>query len=156
MSALTEGSTDYARFQDTGDPRDYGFSDPGSNRKVFFGHDITSEGASDSVLDDGVTISFRARVATGSLLDEAKPDGGGGSLPWPSGGDGYVTHNAGKGNFGIGQQLQHDLQRRVPQFELLSGNNGRLLNDFRQQRRSTMKHCESGVKVLENWGAVGP
>ena len=29
---ITEGSASYLRIQDTGDPRDYGYGDPGSNR----------------------------------------------------------------------------------------------------------------------------
>ena len=103
VSALTDGTTGHVRLQETGDPRDYGLLDPGSNRKLYFGHDISGEGASNSILDDGVTLSFRARIATGSPLDDAHPDGGGGLTPWPVGGDGYVTHDGGKGNFGIKQ-----------------------------------------------------
>ena len=33
------------RIQDTGDPRNYGFTDP-SNRKLYFGHNITADGGS--------------------------------------------------------------------------------------------------------------
>lgn len=98
------------RLQDTGDPRDYGFSDPGSNRKIMFGHSITNDlgAAGDAILDDGVTISFRARVATGAPLDDLHPAGGAGISPWPAGGDGYVTHDGGKGNFSV-RQLTDDM-----------------------------------------------
>ncbi|MBI4662693.1 MAG: hypothetical protein HY735_28095, partial [Verrucomicrobia bacterium] len=41
----------YLRIQDTGDPRDFGFADPSSIRKIYLGHDITKEGASRTVLD---------------------------------------------------------------------------------------------------------
>jgi hypothetical protein len=102
-SALTADTTTYLRIQETGDPRDYGMDDPGSNRKLFFGHDITSEGASDTILDDGVTLSFRARIATTAPLDDAHPDDGGGITPWPAGGDGYVIGDGGKHTFGIKQ-----------------------------------------------------
>jgi hypothetical protein len=94
----------YLRMQDTGDPRDYGMGDPGSNRKLMFGHSITGDlgSAADTILG-GVTLSFRARVATGPPLDDVHPDGGGGVAPWPSGGDGYVIHDGGKGNISIRQ-----------------------------------------------------
>ena len=93
----------YLRIQDTGDPRDHGFGDPGSNRKLYFGHDITAEGAPGDILDTGVTLSFRARIATDGILDQTNPDGGGDPSDWPAGGDGYVIHDGGKGPFGIKQ-----------------------------------------------------
>ena len=103
---ITENGIDYLRIQDTGDPRDYDFSDPGSNRKIYFGHNLTDDGASETVLDDGVTLHFRARVPTDGPLDALHPDGQqrNGAQPYPDGGDGYVTSNGGKGNFVIKQQ----------------------------------------------------
>ena len=105
VSALAETGTNFVRLQDTGDPRDYGMGDPGSNRKLMFGHSITSEigAAANTILDAGVTLSFRARLSTSAPLDDVHPDGGGGITPWPAGGDGYVTHDGGMGNFGIRQ-----------------------------------------------------
>lgn len=99
-SVLSGGGVDFLRLQDTGDPRDYGFSDPGSNRKLYFTH---AAGLSASPLDTGVTLYFRTRLATGAPLDDAHPDGGGGIIPWPAGGDGYAIHDGGKGMFGIKQ-----------------------------------------------------
>ncbi|UCG57121.1 MAG: PEP-CTERM sorting domain-containing protein [Phycisphaerales bacterium] len=96
VSALTEGDTTYVRIQDTGDPRDYGMGDPGSNRKIYLGHEI------DFGLD-GAQLEFRARVATGPPLDDQHPDGGGGVAPWPAGGIGYHIRDGGKGMFGIGE-----------------------------------------------------
>jgi hypothetical protein len=95
----------YLRMQETGDPRDYGMGDPGSNRKIYFGHGMADDigAAGDSILDTGVTISFRARVATSGPLDDLHPDGGGGVAAWPAGGDGYVIHDGGKGSFGVRQ-----------------------------------------------------
>jgi hypothetical protein len=90
-------------MQETGDPRDYGMGDP-SNRKLFFGHSATADGASDTFLNDGVTLSFRARLSSTGPLDDLHPDGGGGTSPWPAGGDGYVLHNDGKGSFVLRQQ----------------------------------------------------
>ncbi|MBL9128707.1 MAG: hypothetical protein JNL97_13715, partial [Verrucomicrobiales bacterium] len=40
----SEGGVGYLRIQDTGDPRDFGYADPG-NRKIYFGHDISAHGA---------------------------------------------------------------------------------------------------------------
>jgi len=37
-------------------------------------------------------------------LDQQHPNGGGGIVPWPAGGDGYALHNSGKGNFSIHQE----------------------------------------------------
>ena len=92
----------FLRIQDTGDPRDYGMLDP-SNRKVSFAHSITNDiGAAGSILS-GVTLSFRARIATSPPLDDLHLDGGSGIVPWPAGGDGYVIHSSGNGNIGIRQ-----------------------------------------------------
>jgi len=95
----------YLRIQETGDPRKYGMGDPGSNRKIYFAHDIGADlgMAGDMILDMGATLSFRARIATGAPLDDLHPDGGAGIAAWPAGGDGYVVHDGGKGNFGIYQ-----------------------------------------------------
>ena len=102
---ISEGDTTYLRIQDTGDPRDYGYSDPGSNRKVYLGHDLTADGATDTVMDDGVTLIIRARIPTSGPLDELHRDGqqANGVQPYPEKGDGYVTSDGGKGNFVIKQ-----------------------------------------------------
>ena len=106
---FTEGGITFLRIQDTGDPRDFGYADPGSNRKVYLGHDIAADGGGDAVLDDGITLSFRARIPspskTSSPLDGLHRDGqnAGGVLPYPAEGDGYVTSDGGKGNFVIRQ-----------------------------------------------------
>lgn len=93
----------YLRLQETGDPTDYGMPDP-SNRKIYLGHNLTADGASDALLDEGVTMHFRARVPTDGPLDDRHPDGGGGITPYPAEGDGYSLHNGGKGNVGIKQR----------------------------------------------------
>jgi hypothetical protein len=101
----------YLRLQDPGDPRDHGMGDP-SNRKLYFGHSITNDigAAADAILNTGLTISFRARVATGAPLDDMHPDTGGDGeykggpiAPWPAGGNGYLGHDGGKGNFSVRQ-----------------------------------------------------
>jgi hypothetical protein len=105
-NALGEAATNFLRLQDTGDPCNYGMYDPGSNRKIMFGHSITSDigSSGDKILDDGITISFRARISTTTPpLDDLYEDGGGGPLPWPAGGDGYVLHHGGKSNFSVRQ-----------------------------------------------------
>jgi len=102
---LSEGNATFLRIQDTGDPRDYGFSDPGSNRKVYLGHDLTADGMADTIMDDGVTLIFRARIPTTGALDPLHRDGqqSNGTQPYPGSGDGYVTSDGGKGNFVIKQ-----------------------------------------------------
>lgn len=102
---ITEGNSTYLRIQDTGDPRDYSYSDPGSNRKMYLGHDLSNDGASDSLMDDGVTLIFRARVPNTGPLDALHRDGqqANGVQPYPENGDGYVTSDGGKGNFVIKQ-----------------------------------------------------
>jgi hypothetical protein len=104
VSRITEGDDHFLRLQDTGDPRDFGFPDPGSNRKVMLLTDLTGDIASgDTLLDDGVTLHFRARVATSGLLDEAYPAGELDPLPWPANGDGWIIHDGGKGMVGVHQ-----------------------------------------------------
>ncbi len=104
VSALTEDNTTFLRLQDSGDPRDYDMGDPGSNRKIYLGHSITTDiGADADRILDGVTVMFRARVATTAPLDDVHPDGGGEIAPLPAGGDGYVIHDGGKGNISIRQ-----------------------------------------------------
>lgn len=100
----------YIRIQDPGKPNDHGFSD--INRKVYLGHLIN-----DTRILDAVTVSFRARVATGSPLDGMYPRTGGdgenqgvaGGTAWPAGGNGYLGHDGGKGNFSIRQSEDDDI-----------------------------------------------
>ncbi len=62
--------------------------DPGSNCKIMFAHSITDDIGpwGDDILDQGITISFRARISTTPPLDDLHPDGGSGIGPWPPGG----------------------------------------------------------------------
>ena len=94
---LEDDDGSYLRIQDTGDPRGDGVADP-SNRKLYFTHDLTAEGAGPAALDDGMTLNFRARIPTDGPLDDLS-----GGLPYPEGGDGYGLHNGGKGTIGIKQ-----------------------------------------------------
>jgi hypothetical protein len=103
--------TTYLRLQDPGDPTTYGYPDP-SNRKLFFGHDVTTDidpTKAQTIMDAGVTLSFRARIPTlakaGGPLDSLTPAGqtASGMQPYPTNGDGYVVSDGGKGNFVIRQ-----------------------------------------------------
>jgi hypothetical protein len=109
-AALTDGPAGFLRVQDTGDPRDYGMGDPYSNRKIFLyrllrqgGDPAGADEVSSTFLDTGVTLSFRVRLSTTAPLDDRHPDGGGGTTPWPAGGDGYLIHDGGKGPFSLRQ-----------------------------------------------------
>ncbi|MBW7992102.1 MAG: S8 family peptidase [Planctomycetes bacterium] len=93
-AALFEDDVTFLRIQDTGDPRDYGWNDPGSNRKIYLTHAI-------DIGLDGVMLEFRARLATSPPLDDVHPDGGTGPIPWPDSGIGYHIRDNGKGMFGI-------------------------------------------------------
>ena len=122
ISALVEDTTTFLRLQDTGNPTLHGFADPGSNRKIYLGHSITADGFTTSILDEGVTISFRARVAT-SGLDPQYPSTAGngenntvpGGTAWAPERSGYLGHDGGKGNFSV-RQLTGD---RVISFSLV-------------------------------------
>jgi hypothetical protein len=152
-SALTVDTTGFLRLQDTGDPRDYGMTDPGSNRKLTFGHSVTNDigSAGNTALDSGITLSFRTRLATGSPLDDLHPDGGGGISPWPAGGDGYVTHDSGKGNFSVVQSsggiISFSLALASDDDELL-GRQGLVMNNLNGTSPS------ADVDLLTNDGGI--
>ncbi|MCA9217081.1 MAG: hypothetical protein KDB27_28630 [Planctomycetales bacterium] len=94
VSALTEGDVNFLRIQDTGDPRGFaGIGDP-SNRKMYFTHDNADIDPDGELIIEGVTLSFRTRLATTGLLDQEFID-------VPEGGDGYYVLDGGKGPFGI-------------------------------------------------------
>ena len=93
----------FIRIQDPGDPRDHGFSDYPSNRMIYLTRTLTDIGASDNLLDEGVTLIFRARVPTDGPLDPLHPDGQDTTEPYPKEGDGYLTSNGGKGHIVLRQ-----------------------------------------------------
>jgi hypothetical protein len=105
ISYLADDGT-YVRVQDPF-PRDPG-AEP-SNRKIMLIRDIAGQDSvpaavADQILSvEGITISFRARIATTGVLDLYD-----GSSAWPADGDGYGTHDAGKGNFTIHQEAGGD------------------------------------------------
>jgi len=109
VMSTTEGGVTFLRMQDAGDPRNYGFPDPYSNRKIYFVHDITADGAPDTIMDDGVTLSFRARLPTPknttAPIDSLYLSGqdAAGPKPYYDGGDGYLISDGGVGNVGIKQ-----------------------------------------------------
>ena len=95
---------DYWRFQDAGNPEDGGFS-PGDNgnRKLQGYCNLSSLGGTTTMLDDGVTIHFVARVPTDGLLDSIY-NRDGSVIAYPEGGKGYSQHNDGAlGMIGIAQ-----------------------------------------------------
>ena len=107
VMTITEDGATFLRMQDPGNPTVGNFFSDPSNRKVYLGHDITSGGGSDNVMDDGVTLTFRARIPTPTNtkgpIDPLYPADGTGPTPYPVGGDGFLN-GAGKGNFGIKQR----------------------------------------------------
>lgn len=115
VGALSDAGTTFIRVQDPGNPTQHSFPDPSSNRKLYLGHDIaTDAGVMDpSTILNGVTLTFRARIATPAtgIVDPQYPDTGGNSenstvaagTAWPTAGNGLLGHDGGKGNFGIRQ-----------------------------------------------------
>jgi hypothetical protein len=106
---FTDGSTSFLRIQDCGDPRSApggGWADPG-NRKLTFTHNISSEVPNAAtIVDDGVTLSLRARIPTTPPLDPLYPANGGPST-WVTTGynvhdDGYSTFCIKQGRTGLG------------------------------------------------------
>jgi len=80
VSLLTEGLTKYMRVQDTGRPdkgdkgsEGWDWNDP-SNRKLGFAHDLGQDAGvvGGTILDDGVTLTFRARIPTDAPLDPGR------------------------------------------------------------------------------------
>jgi len=58
---------------------------------------------SETVLNDGITISFRARIPATGPLDDQYPFDGSGVIPWPEGGIGYPVYGEGRGMFTVVQ-----------------------------------------------------
>jgi hypothetical protein len=115
-SKPSDSGVTFIRMQDTGDPRTVGFKDP-SNRKLEMARSIDlvdggGAGAYPTLLSDGFTLCFRARIPTAAKatgdLDPLFPSSGlpgyPGPTTYPAGGDGYVTYNGGKGNIFIHDQ----------------------------------------------------
>lgn len=110
--ALSEDSTTYLRLQDTGNPKEpqWGYPDP-SNRRMYFAHDVATEHPdAANILTNGLTISFRARIASTGVLDDIYPDLVDTELefpphtqitPWPAGGKGYNVKDDGKAMFTV-------------------------------------------------------
>jgi hypothetical protein len=108
--------TEYLLLQDPGNPPAFGFEfedeQGNSNRRLYFGHDMRSDnpGINQAVLDNGITISFRARLATDppTLDDVYNEDLVPNTSPWPATGKGYEVYGGGRGHFGVIQLLGRD------------------------------------------------
>jgi hypothetical protein len=74
--SFTEGGANYIRVQDPGNPELHGWLQGSgrqdTNRRVYFGHDMAQDGelASQRVLDNGITLSFRARIPASGPMDD--------------------------------------------------------------------------------------
>src|SRR3954453_20164753 len=115
VGTFTTAGTSYLRIQDPGQPQAWGWADKGAqgfdggprqegnNRKIEFKHQMDRDAAfvsqRDDILDFGVTVSFRTRIATSATgpIDALYPEGGGTTpTPWPTEGLGYpVAANRG-------------------------------------------------------------
>jgi hypothetical protein len=123
VGTLIEGGTSFLRLQDAGDPQQWGWADKGaqastssprqegSNRRIQFAHPLArvpGYSGGTAVLDDGITLSFRTRIATAAtgpldkVYEESGP-GGGPPRDWPELGVGYPVANNGRGMFMVTQ-----------------------------------------------------
>ena len=125
VATYTVDSTSYLRIQDTGQPQGYGWTDKGAqfaagtakqegnNRILSFKHPLDRDASfngNHAVLDNGITISFRARLSTPATgpLDSVFPEGGtypASVVPWESIGIGLPIHGNGRGMFMITEQV---------------------------------------------------
>lgn len=119
--AFFDGGTTFLRIQDVGQPQDWGWADKGAqgsptgarqegnNRRIQFKHEMkrdTGFSGRNDIMDFGVTISFRARVATSATgpIDDIYAEGGGETpVAWPEEGIGYPVANDGRGMFMLTQ-----------------------------------------------------
>ncbi|QEG33206.1 hypothetical protein Pr1d_04670 [Bythopirellula goksoeyrii] len=139
---FTEGSTDYIRIQDAGNPEPHGWiqglSDPNltyptepsppndpinTNRRVYFGHDMTQEGPMDELVltNTGLTVSFRTRIPVSGPLDDLyletdgdDPDTDPDVIPWfqdsPNGRGAIMSNGRGILNFSQNSPTNEDTQ----------------------------------------------
>ena len=122
VSVNEEDETTYLTIQDTGDPRDaQGATDP-SNRKIYFYHLFSQDGiASDKLMDDGITLAFRARISSYGVED-LNPDGAGAGAtePYPSSGDGFEVSFYGKGMITLYQRGGSEPEEQIG-FSIITG-----------------------------------
>ena len=123
VATYTEAGATFLRLQDAGSPQSWGWADKnaqanintarqeGNNRRIQFAHKIERDAAysgNAAVIDNGITISFRARIATAATgpLDLIYSEDGpasGPPAPWPVEGKGYPISGNGRGMFMITQ-----------------------------------------------------
>src|SRR5690606_38474127 len=108
---------------DAGNPQSWGWADKGAqasvnsarqegkNRRIQFAHPIERDASfsgNGAVLDQGITIAFRTRLATNDegpldpFLNEDGPSAAA-PVPWPADGKGYPVSNNGRGMFMVTQ-----------------------------------------------------
>jgi hypothetical protein len=125
VATYTDEGVSYLRIQDPGYPHPFvwgwghkGDSDPGAglhgkqegnNNRIEFKHQMSRDAGfsgRQDILDFGVTVSFRARLATSAPerpLDMLYDEDGLGPFPWPADGVGYPVANTGRGMVMISQ-----------------------------------------------------
>jgi hypothetical protein len=124
VGAFTDagGGASFLRLQDPGLPGAtvWGWADKnaqacstcprqeGNNRRIEFVHEMDRDNGfsgTEAILNNGVTLSFRARIATAATgpIDAIYPEEGPPSTPWPSDGYGYSVANNGRGMVMISQ-----------------------------------------------------
>jgi len=114
VSALSGGQTNFLRLQDP-----YGY-ETASNCKLYFAHEIgniSSHPEYCDLLDDGITLSFRARLSTALTGPVDDRELVGHTVGFPVGGKGYPHKHHAKGHFGVKQGMSGTAQ---PDPQLIS------------------------------------
>lgn len=123
VGTFTEAGTNFLRLQDPGNPAPWGWADKnaqagpgaprqeGNNRRLQFNHPLnrdTSYSGDAAILNSGITLSFRTRIATAAtgpidgVYQESGPAGGA-PTEWPELGVGYPVSGNGRGMFMVTQ-----------------------------------------------------
>jgi len=140
VSALSAGQTNFVRLQDAY-TYDSGYTP--SNRNLYFAHQIGNLGNHPEycdLLDDGITLSFRTRLATPLTGPVDDRELNGKTVGFPVGGKGYPIKHHAKGFFGVKDGMQGSLQTnyRLISFSLvrpsesyfLKGKGGLVMNSL--------------------------
>lgn len=113
ISSITEVDTFFIRLQDTGNPLNFGYSNP-NNDKVCLTHAISES----DINNTGITLSFRARIPVSEILDSLYLVN---RIAYPNAnGDGFTVDDNGRGMIFICMNGSSDIVRNLISFSLIT------------------------------------
>jgi len=140
VSALSGGQTNFLRLQD---PFSYNPGYAPANSRLYFAYEIgwfNDDPCYYNLLDTGITLSFRTRLATALTGPVDKREFVGRSIGFPVGGKGYPIKHHAKGQFGVKDGMINSSQpdARLISFSLvrpsesffLKGKGGLVMNSL--------------------------